>query len=120
MARTQASRVIPRNSSSMRPESRARVDQATLVGFAIGFGLVAAAMFVSGSPESFVDLPALFIVLGGTLGVTTICFSFPDMADAYKAMIKTVVSPTPDPREAAATMLELAELSRQKGRKSVV
>lgn len=115
MARTQASRDMPQDLISMRPESRIRVDQATLIGFAVGFGLVAAAMFVSGSPESFVDLPALFIVLGGTLGITTICFSFPDMIDAYKAMIKAVASSTPDPRQAAMTMLKLAELSRKKG-----
>jgi chemotaxis protein MotA len=115
MARTQASRAVPRDSSSLRPESRIRLDPATLLGFASGFGLVAAAMFISGSLKSFVDLPAFFIVVGGTLGVTTICFSMPEIIDAYKALIRTVASPSTDPGRAATTMLQLAELSRQKG-----
>lgn len=119
MASTQASRKLPRNQTQMRPESLIKLDQATLIGFVVGFGLVGAAMFVSGSPESFIDLPALFIVLGGTLGVTTISFSLPDMIDAVKAMSKTVASPAPDPRQAAMAMLELAELFRKKGITSI-
>lgn len=115
MASTQASRKLPRNQTQMRPESLIKLDQATLIGFVVGFGLVGTAMFASGSPESFIDLPALFIVLGGTLGVTTISFSLPDMIEAVKAMSKTVASPAPDPRHAAMAMLKLAELFRLKG-----
>lgn len=115
MARTQASHALSPNDQASGPESRRKLDTATLLGLVSGFGLVAIAMFAAGSPGSFVDVPAFLIVVGGTVGVTTISFSMSEIVAAYKAMIRIVVSPVPDPRRAAMTMLEFAELSRQKG-----
>ena len=54
-----------------------------LIGFFVGFGLIAAAMFISGSVNSFIDLPAMFIVFGGTLAAA---YYFKDIAQIEAAL----------------------------------
>ena len=97
------------------PLRRVRIDPATVVGFVSGFGLLIIAMSAGGSLAAYFDLPALLIVIGGTFGVTTICFSIEDMARAQKVAAKAIVHSRPDLQAAATRMLELAEQSRGEG-----
>jgi len=48
------------------------MDLATLIGLAVSFGLIALALLLGGDPLLFADLPALLIVLGGTIGATLV------------------------------------------------
>ena len=59
-----------------------RLDLATIFGLLLGFSLVAAAIAWGGNIQGFFDLPSLLIVLGGTLGVTMICFPFKEFIRA--------------------------------------
>ena len=52
-----------------------RFDGATILGLASAVGLVVIAIFFGGAASAFFDLPSVLIVVGGTLAVTTICFS---------------------------------------------
>ena len=61
------------------PVVRSTIDFATLIGILGAFSLIATAIYLGGSPGAFVDLKAILIVIGGTLGVTTACFSLKDM-----------------------------------------
>ena len=70
-------------------KTRSSMDVATIVGLLSGFGLVAAAIFLGGDPASFVNPPAILIVIGGTLAITTMCFTISDMARTLKVIGKT-------------------------------
>ncbi len=94
---------------------RTLVDGATLIGLAAAFALIALAVIVGGTLELFFNLPAALIVLGGTLAVTIVCFSFRDLAEAAGALGSTVLYRERDPRDTAYTMLELADFCRTNG-----
>ncbi|MEE8536184.1 MAG: flagellar motor protein MotA, partial [Kiloniellales bacterium] len=57
-----------------------RVDYATLIGLFGAFIVIGLAMYLGGSPGSFVDLPAILIVVAGTFLVTAISFTWEEMA----------------------------------------
>ena len=51
------------------------MDLTTILGLAIAFGMMAASVALSGgSFSSFVNLPSLLCVVGGTLGAVLVCF----------------------------------------------
>ena len=66
------------------------MDFATVIGLVCGFSLVATAIVLGGSPGSFVNLPSILIVIGGTLAVTTICFSLIEMGRTAKVLMKAL------------------------------
>ena len=57
------------------PRVRNTLDLATVIGLLVAFALIAVAILLGGSPLAFVDLPAICIVIGGTFGVVTACYS---------------------------------------------
>lgn len=90
-------------------------DVATVVGLAGAFFLIGTAIALGGSMGSFLDVPSVLIVIGGTLAVTTICFSLPEVARSAKVIAKTVVHVTRDPAHAAIRTLMLADVARKQG-----
>ena len=92
-----------------------RLDMATVFGLAIGFALLAVAIALGGSIASFVDLPALLIVMGGTLAVVIICFSFAEVQTTLRVVAGTTMRVPPDPGKAALRTFRLAELARRHG-----
>lgn len=114
MARTQASQALEPETGVVTP-TRPRIDHATLVGLAAGIGLVVAAMWLGGAPRSFIDVPSILIVVGGTIGVTTICFSLRDMARLPLTLGKAIIHSNPDAGATAMHMLRLAEIARKRG-----
>lgn len=97
------------------PSVRPIIDIATLFGIVGAFALIAAAIVLGGSPFAFVDLPSIFIVLGGTFGVTTACYSFRDIGTAFRVVLSTVFHHSREPSAAALHVLQLAQVSRRKG-----
>ena len=62
------------------------MDIATLVGIICAFSLVLTAMMMGGSIALFINIPALMIVLGGTLGATMINYPLPDIFNVLKVV----------------------------------
>ena len=59
------------------------MDIATVLGVISAFGLVIIAIFVGGGVELFINLPALMIVAGGTLGATLINYPLRDVFGVF-------------------------------------
>lgn len=98
------------------PANRAAsIDIATLGGALGAFVVIGAAMVLGGSPKSFVDIPALLIVIGGTFLVTTISFSWEDVVRAQGVMLRAVVYHSEGPEDAAQRMLYVADQARRDG-----
>ena len=83
------------------PTSSSSIDLATIVGIPGAFLLIFMAIYLGGSPGAFINLPSVFIVLGGTFGVTTACFSLSDMSAAIRIVAQTVFHRSRDPAAAA-------------------
>ena len=115
MARAHMSTSLSSDTDLPRAPHRGRIDSATLLGFISGFGLVAVAMTVGGSPWSFFDLPAFLIVIGGTFGVTTICFPMKELVQVPKVVGKALVRPVREAQRTAWEMLTIAEGARKRG-----
>ena len=97
------------------PASRSAVDLATIVGIPGAFLLIFTAIFLCGSPRAFINLPYIFILLGGKFGVTTACFSLNDMSTAIRIVAQTVFHRSRDPGGAAIHVLQLAQIARYRG-----
>lgn len=95
------------------------IDGATVLGLTAGFGFVFLAIFIGGTPESFIDLRSTLIVLGGTLAVTTISFSVSEISDACSATLKTFSRTETTPREVALRMIRLAGRVRRDPNRAV-
>ena len=97
------------------PSVRSIVDVATVFGIVGAFALIITAIVLGGSPYAFIDIPSICIVIGGTLGITTACYSFRDLGIAFRIVMSTVFYHSRNPSSAALHVLQLAELSRRKG-----
>lgn len=93
----------------------ARFDGATVLGLGAAVVVLAAGIAFSGSIAAFFDLPSFLIVIGGTAAATMVCFNFADLRHTLSALRETVVTRVRDPRDAAYSMLELADYARKNG-----
>ncbi|MBP5856109.1 MotA/TolQ/ExbB proton channel family protein [Marivibrio halodurans] len=98
-----------------QPTTRTAIDVATLGGMIAAAGLIGMAILLGGSPTAFLDLPSVLIVIGGTLGVTTACYSLKDMGGAGKTVMRTILRAHDNPSEAAVQLLQLSQIGRHKG-----
>ena len=91
------------------------MDKASLTGIICGLTLIVVSILLGGDLQSFVNLPGLMIVIGGTLAAILITFQFDDVKSACKAAIFVFSSRKLDANEVVATMVELCKVSRKQG-----
>ncbi|MEE8430847.1 MAG: motility protein A, partial [Candidatus Desulfatibia sp.] len=70
------------------------MDIATIVGVISAFGLVLMAIFMGGGLNIFINVPALMIVVGGTMGVTMINYPLKEVLGVLKVVRKALFSRT--------------------------
>ncbi len=92
-----------------------KIDFSTVFGIMVAFGLIGAAIYLGPSPESFIDIPSVLIVVCGTLAVTAACFSFREVLRALGLIFKTISYQSEDPQSAGRRVLELADEGRKNG-----
>ena len=113
---TEAEPESPQKTELVRsPSVRSIVDVATLFGIIGAFALIVTAIVLGGSPYAFIDVPSICIVIGGTFGITTACYSFRDIGTAFSIVVSTVFYHARSPSCAAVHVLQLAQLARRKG-----
>lgn len=95
--------------------SRTTFDFATILGIVVAFALILTAIFLGGSPASFIDVRSVLIVIGGTLAVTTVCFSLSEIWRTGSVIGKTLFHSIRDPADASVHVLTLAQKSRRHG-----
>jgi chemotaxis protein MotA len=91
------------------------LDLATLFGLAGALIIVATAIVLGGSVGAFIDTPSLVLVVGGTLLVTLMKFSFKQFANAARVAVKAFIYRIPDPEELIHKSVELANQARANG-----
>jgi chemotaxis protein MotA len=91
------------------------MDFHTILGLLIGFGLIVTAIVLGGSPTAFIDTPSIVIVLGGTVAVTMVSFSFREMTRANMAVFLVLFRRTDDAADVGSQLIEVAERARKEG-----
>ncbi|MEK9673840.1 MAG: MotA/TolQ/ExbB proton channel family protein [Rhodospirillaceae bacterium] len=91
------------------------IDGATILGLFVGFALIAVSIVMGGSPGSFLNVPSVLIVIGGTFAITTASFSLQEMGRTIRVASKTFTRNNRDPSSVAFQTLQIAEMARKQG-----
>lgn len=91
------------------------MDLATLVGLLGAFGVVIGSMILGGSPQIFVNVPSLLIVLVGSLFVVLMKFSLGQFLNAMKVAVKAFSFSLAKPEQIIEEVVELADAARKGG-----
>jgi chemotaxis protein MotA len=91
------------------------VDLATIIGRVGAPTVVSTAIFLGGSVGAFVNTPALVLVIGGTLLVTLMKFSFRQFLNANKIAFKAFGSRAADAEDLIDRSIMLATEARANG-----
>jgi chemotaxis protein MotA len=91
------------------------MDLATLIGLVGALGVIGAAIVVGGEPGSFVDVPSILIVVGGTFMAVLIKFPLAQFLGAFKAAGRAFRYRSDDPRKLIEQTVELAQVARKEG-----
>jgi chemotaxis protein MotA len=88
------------------------MDIATIIGFTATFGLIIMAM---GNPAPFIDMPSVYIVVGGTLTAVLARSSFPEFIGSIGVALKTVKQKIDKPEDLIEQLVNLGTIARKDG-----
>ena len=91
------------------------MDLATILGIVSAFGLILYAIISSSGLGIFVDLPSVFIVIGGTLGVTLIQFPLASVLGVIKVVMKVFFAGSQDAAAVIPTLVDFSGRARRDG-----
>jgi len=92
------------------------MDLATLIGIVVGLIIIFGAIMMGGDLGSFINIPSILVVFGGTTAATLVKFPLSDCIAALKIGGKIAFKNSPDdPRSVYDMAIELAGIVRQKG-----
>lgn len=94
---------------------RTKLDLATLLGIFGSIALIAAAISMSESNASFLDVPSILIVILGTIASTSISFTGDELVKAWAVFRKSMVRRVYNPSSLAKNLVALAIVARKKG-----
>jgi chemotaxis protein MotA len=91
------------------------MDIATLLGVGLGLLLISSAIFLGGSPGSFVDIPSLMITVGGTLSAILISYPAHKVKAVFSVAKKTLQNTDLDVTPWYRMVVEVATVARREG-----
>jgi chemotaxis protein MotA len=91
------------------------MDIATVLGVISAFGLVCIAIFMGGGIQLFINIPALMIVVGGTLGATMINYPLRDVFGVLNVVKKALFARNISVTELIKRFVVYAQKSRKEG-----
>ena len=91
------------------------MDPATLLGFLGSIGCILGAIFLGGSAMMFVNIPSIFIVVGGTIAVTLMKYPLGTTLGSVKIALKAFFHKSESPSELIEVSMELANIARKDG-----
>ena len=91
------------------------MDIATILGVISAFGLVIVAIFMGGGLALFINIPALMIVVGGTLGATMISYPLKDVIGVSNVVRKALFTQNISIKDLMSRFLDFARRSRKEG-----
>lgn len=97
------------------PRARVTLDLATILGLLFGVGFIVLAITLGASNASFFNVPALSIVVFGTIAVTAISYTGSELASAWNILGKSMSRNVYKPKRFATSLLDIAVTAKKKG-----
>ena len=91
------------------------MDISTVIGIIAGFGLILLSIIIGGNLGTFINIPAIVIVIGGTLAATLINFPLSDVIGVIGPVRNAFFNQDPDPRELIGKLTQFATVARREG-----
>ncbi len=95
------------------------MDLATILGLGGGIILVMIAILLGGSAAAFFDVPSVLIVFGGTVSVTMISFSIPEILNTQRLILQAIFTARDDVQSIAREVIAISERARRQGEKDI-
>jgi chemotaxis protein MotA len=92
-----------------------KMDIATIVGILTAGALVISAIVLGGSPAWFISVPALMIVIGGTVGATLLSYPITQLLGVFKVVKNVFFHRSKPALEIIGKMVEFGKLARREG-----
>ncbi len=93
-----------------------KTELSTVIGILLGLVMLGFASSAGNTPlGAFIDVPAMFIVFGGTIFITTASFSFSDSFKALGVILEGLFLVPEEFKQTARSCLKVAELARKEG-----
>lgn len=99
---------------SIRPPVR-KLDWSTLFGLLLAITLIGLALFLGGSVSSFLNAPALLIVVGGTIAVTAMSYTGEDLGKFLSIINRAFVKTIYNPKRMGFQLMDIATIAKAKG-----
>jgi chemotaxis protein MotA len=91
------------------------MDIATILGVISAFGLVLIAIFMGGGLKLFINIPALMIVVGGTLGATMINYPLKEVLGVFNVVKNALFSRNTSISQTIKRFIDFANKTRKEG-----
>ncbi|MBP7461649.1 MAG: MotA/TolQ/ExbB proton channel family protein [Candidatus Delongbacteria bacterium] len=91
------------------------MDLATIIGVLTGVALIAWSILLGGSLMTFVDIPSVMIVVGGTIAATLINFPLKNVLMVVTVVKNSFFHTDKSPSDAITQIVQLAEKARREG-----
>lgn len=91
------------------------MDLATLLGLITAWGLIVATIALGAAAGTFINMPSLAIVLGGTFAVVLMRFTLGQFIGSIKTATKAFLHKSESPEEIIESVVELAGIARKEG-----
>lgn len=91
------------------------MDIATLLGLFGGLAVIVSAIFLGGSVNTFVNVPSLVVVVGGTFMVTLCQISLAQFFGSFKVTLRAFLHKSVPPEKLIEEAIGLADVARKEG-----
>lgn len=91
------------------------MDIATLLGLFGGLAVIVSAIFLGGSVSTFVNVPSLVVVVGGTFMVTLCQISLAQFFGSFKVTLRAFLHKSVPPEKLIEEAIGLADIARKEG-----
>lgn len=91
------------------------MDLATLLGLVTAWGLIIATIALGAAAGTFVNVPSVMIVIGGTFAVVLMRFTLGQFIGSIKTAMKAFMYKSESPEEIIERVVELASIARKEG-----
>lgn len=91
------------------------MDIATLLGLFGGLGVIVASIFLGGSVGTFVNIPSIVVVVGGTMMVTLCQISLGQFLGSFKVAMRAFMHKSVAPEDLIEEAVGLADVARKEG-----
>ncbi|SHL01121.1 motility protein A [Rhodothermus profundi] len=91
------------------------MEKSTPIGLVLGFALIFAAIFLGGDWLTFVDIPSILIVVGGTLAALLVAYSIDELKVIVPGLQELLRFNPPDLSEYVNLFTDLSRTARREG-----